>query len=126
MSNFAHDLVTSSFINGTAAWFMSLESQEFASLSGASRTQNTPADCSRDWFKRSAKGARLEEGYMAMNSSNEVEIMSVDEARQIMPVATNDMSDSEVAQLIERFALLAGAVIETVQNQNIIQSKHSI
>lgn len=61
-----------------------------------------------------------------MNSSNEVEIMSVDEARQIMPVATNDMSDSEVAQLIERFALLAGAVIETVQNQNIIQSKHSI
>lgn len=46
------------------------------------------------------------------------EIMSIAEARQIMSETTSNMSDEEVASLLNNLCLLAGAFIEAVRKDN--------
>lgn len=53
-------------------------------------------------------------------------IMSVKEAKNIMPDSTKYMSDEEIVNFINNLELLAGAIIKMVQDKDIIQSKHSI
>lgn len=59
-------------------------------------------------------------------SISQPEIMTIQEARELMPATTRAMSDKEVVYFINTLDLLAGAIIEMVQNKDIIQSKHSI
>ncbi len=46
------------------------------------------------------------------------EIMSIAEARQLMSETTQDMSDEEVASLLNNLCLLASAFIKVVRKDN--------